>query len=546
MDSLHSSGFVWFFSVLVLVFMVARSSAVDPPACPLLTRPEEISPTYTYNYSSPEFQSLFQQLDKTIGEFTSNNRLNAYAVAVVHGNRTIYTTGLTSAKFRIASITKTFTALGALMLRDRGLLSLDDHVKTHLPDFSIINPYDDHELTLRELMGHVAGLPRDLCNLEHLQCGSNETEILEQVAGMKLVRPPWSNEPAYSNLGLSLLGRAWEKATSPRVSWEEFVVEEILKPLGMENSGVDLNGVDLAPTSIPEGLVDLQWSRPAAQMYSTAEDLGKYLQFLITGKPALISQSSIREWVSPATIFNDGKAGYAFPWELLQIPDFIEMVVSKSGDMYTYRSHITFDLSSRVGVAVVGSYEPGTSSSPVDLADTVFIPVVKTVQSVNAEFLAAKYAGTYTSSITKYTKSPTFEYKVRILFGTIKVYVNSSLGLLADAQIALMNDVFPVSVNSTWSLLLKNATENSFWFGEAPDCGYFASQIGGAPDLIHPNEPGTEFTNMIQFGTDGKTLVWPVVGGVFHKSGSSAHLLRPSRPHLLALLVIFITLLQRF
>ncbi|KAL3687399.1 hypothetical protein R1sor_013708 [Riccia sorocarpa] len=542
MDSLQSTGVLWF---LLLILMVARASAVNTPSCPLLTRPEEVSPTFTYNYSTPEFQSLFQQLDKTIKLFTSNNRLNSYAVAVVHGNRTIYTTGLTTTKFRVASITKTFTALGALMLRDQGLLSLDDTVKTHLPEFSIINPYDDHEVTLRELMGHVAGLPRDLCNLEHLQCGSNETEILEQVAGMKLVRPPWSNEPAYSNLGLSLLGHAWEKATSPRVSWEEFVVERILKPLGMNNSGVDLQGVDLAPTSLPEGLVDLQWSRPAAQLYSTAEDLGKYLQFLITGEPALISQTSIREWVSPATLFNDGQAGYAFPWELRQIPDFIEMVVSKSGDMFTYRSHISFDKSSGVGVAVLGSYEPGTSSSPIDLADRVFVPVVKTVESVNAQFLEAKYGGTYSCGFSAYTKSTTFDYKVRVIAGTIRVYVNSSLGLLADAEIALVNDVVPVVVNTTWSLLLKNASENSFWFGESPDCGAFAAQIGAAPDLAHPNELGTLFTNVIRFDPDGKTLEWPVVGGVFRKSGSSPPLLRPSRVFLVSLLVIFI-LLQRF
>lgn len=247
--------------------------------------------------------------------------------------------------------------------------------------------------------------------------------------------------------------------------------------------------------------------------YSTVEDLGRYLQFLITGQPALISESSIREWISPATVFNDGKAGYAFPWELRKLPDFTEMVVSKSGDIYSYRSHIAFDPPNQVGVAVLTVFEPGTTSSSDAFADTVFMPLVKTVQNVNAEFISSFYAGLYTCTYQKYTYSPTLDFKTQVLWGTVNVSVDPSLGILADAKIAIMNDKVPVGVNSTWSLLLKNATEHTFWFGEAPNCGAFAGQIGAGPDLARPNMVGTLYTNMLMFDPRRGSLEWPAVGG---------------------------------
>ncbi|CAM6129213.1 unnamed protein product [Calypogeia fissa] len=149
--------------------------------------------------------------------------------------------GPATSTFLIASITKTFTALGALILRERCLLSLDDPVKKFLPNFTVINPYEKHDISLRELMGHLSGLSRELCAYFTLH-DLSEVDVLKSVAKMELVRPLWSREPSYSNLGFGVLGHSWEKATSPSKSWGEFVTEEILKP---ESSGVDVANVTL-------------------------------------------------------------------------------------------------------------------------------------------------------------------------------------------------------------------------------------------------------------------------------------------------------------
>ncbi|CAM6091847.1 unnamed protein product [Calypogeia fissa] len=158
--------------------------------------------------------------------------------------------------------------MGALMLRARGrLLSLDDPVK-FLPDFSVINPYEPgYDIMLRELMGHVSGLPRELCAgqtvaglPEQLECPVNEAEVLKFLAGMELVRPPWSREPSYSNLGFGVLGHAWEKATSPPKTWDQFVMEDILDPLGMSSSGVAPNNATLV-TNVSSGLYPTGFKR---------------------------------------------------------------------------------------------------------------------------------------------------------------------------------------------------------------------------------------------------------------------------------------------
>ena len=89
-------------------------------------------------------------------------------------------------RFRIASISKTFTAVGILQLRDAGVLSLDDPVSNHLDSFDL--QYEGApEITIRNLLTHTAGLPRDSHNPMWTECDAPEWD--EFVAAMKS-RPP--------------------------------------------------------------------------------------------------------------------------------------------------------------------------------------------------------------------------------------------------------------------------------------------------------------------------------------------------------------------
>lgn len=502
--------------------VLSVTSPVSAQECPLLFSPTDVVPSKPYNYSSPAFVSLVSSLRSSIASYVTRHQIQSYAVAIVHQNRTLSTFGLTSTRFRIASITKTFTALGALMVRDQGRLMLDDPVKKFLPSFSIINPFgQQHDTTLRELMGHAAGFPQQLCPFL-MTCTDNETEILQQIAGMQLISPPWSDYPAYSNLGISLLGRAWEKATASRQSWEDFVTESILKPLGMTNSGVNVSGVELAPNSHPWALQDLGWSRPAAQMYSTADDLAKYLKFLINAEPPLISENSIREWTSPATIFTDQMGGYSFPWELEKLyENSTDFLITKSGNINSYLSRLVFDPPTQLGVVVLTVIESGISSgSPEELADIIIRTSIPAVQSVNREMLADMYAGDYSCPRSRSFASPTLNSSVQVKTGTISVSVSPTVGLLADVDISFSNAGEPTTkVGGTWALLLKNGTENSFWFGDGSSCSGIVGSVSSGPDLENPNTPGSLYTDVVVFDPENGSLKWPALAGSCFKSG---------------------------
>ena len=140
--------------------------------------------------------------------------------------------------FRIGSITKVFTALMMLMLRDSGKLkSLDDNITHYLPEFSIQNPFQTHRgITFQQLSSHMGGLPRNppCPGLFDTGCNLSYAELYDNLSKMRLMFPP-GTQPAYSNLGFGLLGRVLEKIQGP--TWEEQVAETVFKPLVMNNSG---------------------------------------------------------------------------------------------------------------------------------------------------------------------------------------------------------------------------------------------------------------------------------------------------------------------
>lgn len=126
----------------------------------------------------------------------------------------------------------------ALMWRDRGLLpSLDDSVTFFLPEFKIGNPYRTQRgVTFRQLAGHMAGMPRNppCKGLFTTGCNITDEQMYANLATLELIYPP-GLQPAYSNLGFGLLGRALERVRGP--TWEQQLSEAILGPLNMTNSG---------------------------------------------------------------------------------------------------------------------------------------------------------------------------------------------------------------------------------------------------------------------------------------------------------------------
>jgi len=133
---------------------------------------------------------------------------------------------------RIASITKVFTDLMLLMLRDAGLVKLDSGISAFFPKFSVIDPYEtNHQITLKQLGSHTSGLQREIpCTFDEFPQMCTEDVVLYRLATRRMIAPQ-NTKPHYSNLGLALLGRALEKASA--TVYEDFVQRHIINPLGM-------------------------------------------------------------------------------------------------------------------------------------------------------------------------------------------------------------------------------------------------------------------------------------------------------------------------
>lgn len=196
--------------------------------------------------------------------------------------------------FRIASMTKSFTSLAILKLRDAGKLSLDDEVARWIPEVARFRypTADSAPLRVRQLLTHGAGFPEDNPWGDQ-QLGRSDATL----TGWLERGIPWSTAPdtafEYSNYGFGLLGRIVEKASGR--GYREYLESEILKPLGMSSSTLEPadakeaavgyrkeNGPGgfRAEPSLPHGAFGAMGG-----LVTTAPDLARYVAFHLAAYP---------------------------------------------------------------------------------------------------------------------------------------------------------------------------------------------------------------------------------------------------------------------
>ncbi|MFI9183725.1 serine hydrolase domain-containing protein [Streptomyces goshikiensis] len=204
-----------------------------------------------------------------------------------------------NSRFRIGSVTKTFSAVVLLQLVDEGKLKLDDPVNTYLPGL-----LPDDRITVRHLLTHRSGLA-DYTNamFEHTVPGfeavRNKVFTYQELVALSL-REPRTAQPgasySYSNTNFVVVGMLIEKATGRTVAKE--YERRIIKPLKLKNTsyvhpstaikGPHAHGY-LHPDEAGAPLVDsteqtVSWAQSAGAMISTTADLNTFMSGLLGGK----------------------------------------------------------------------------------------------------------------------------------------------------------------------------------------------------------------------------------------------------------------------
>ncbi|MEU3736646.1 serine hydrolase domain-containing protein [Streptomyces sp. NPDC032198] len=209
-------------------------------------------------------------------------------------------------QYRIGSITKTFTAVLVMRLRDEGALDLSDPLEKHLPGTAA------GDVTIAELLAHTSGLAAETPGEWWERTPASQRPELGDVLGEQPFKHPTGRRFHYSNPGYTLLGSLIEALRGD--SWEAVLRREILEPLGLDRTSAQPQAPHAggwavhpwADVMMPEPAEDLGLMAPAGQLWSTTADLGRFAAFLLAGDDRVLSADTVREMRAPASPLGPG------------------------------------------------------------------------------------------------------------------------------------------------------------------------------------------------------------------------------------------------
>jgi CubicO group peptidase (beta-lactamase class C family) len=257
-----------------------------------------------------------REMDRIVNAFFQGRGIPAMSYGMVIDGELVHTRTLGDAQrdtaFRIASMTKSFTALAVLRLRDEGKLSLEDPVSRWIPEFEKMRypTGDTAPIRVRQLLTHGTGLPEDNPWGDRQLGESNATLSAWLNQGLPFSTPP-DTQFEYSNYGFALAGQVIEKVSGR--SYREYVESEILTPLGMKSSSLEPSAIPASRRakgfgrgsdgrlfeipSLPHGSFGAMGG-----LVTTADDLAKWIAFQLSAFPPRddpekgpVRRSSVRE-----------------------------------------------------------------------------------------------------------------------------------------------------------------------------------------------------------------------------------------------------------
>ncbi len=298
--ALISSSLIYALATLVLSPLPAsaqRSSAASnaPPA--VFADPQR----------APRLAAAFPAIDELMRGFAERTRVPGIAYGIIVDGVLAHTGVVgyrelsarapvdSATVFRIASMTKSFTAVAILQLRDAGKLSLEDPAERYVPELASLSypTSDSPRITIRELLSHSAGFPEDNPWGDQ-QLAATDAEMTQLMSG----GIPFSTAPGtgyeYSNFGFAILGRVVTNVSG--TPYPQYIAQNVLQPLGM--SSTTLQAAEVPPSQLAHGYrwQDEAWLEeaqladgafgPMGGMLTSISDLGRWVGFMLDAWPS--------------------------------------------------------------------------------------------------------------------------------------------------------------------------------------------------------------------------------------------------------------------
>jgi serine beta-lactamase-like protein LACTB len=280
---------------------------------------------------SPEKRA---QIENVVSQFMTSTHAPGVSVAIVENGEYEWAAGFGFADlennvpatehtiFRLGSISKSLTAVGALELFERGQLDLDAPVQKYCPAF----PEKKWPVTTREVMGHLAGIRHYKTGPDDLEIGNTKHFDNPIQAGLDFFKnEPLLSEPGthfrYSTQGYTLVGCVMEGAS--KTKYVDFMLQNVVAPAGMQHTQADdrfaiipyrtrFYGKTESGTVQNADFLDSSYKIPGGGWLSSAEDMARFEVAILNDK--LIKRSTRDLLWTPSKPPDDSAKGYALGW----------------------------------------------------------------------------------------------------------------------------------------------------------------------------------------------------------------------------------------
>ncbi len=329
---------------------------------------------------STDFTPVVQRVEDLVKDELQRGILTGVSVALVDDQTTVLAYGFGLADqagkvpatsktvYRAGSISKLFTAVSAMQLVEQGKLDLDRPVADYCPDFRLVDTLAGAEpVTLRQLMCHRSGLVRESPVGGYFD--PSEPSIAQSVASLAdCVRVHRPNEVTrYSNIGVTVVGHVVAKVAG--MSFEDYQRTSVLDPLGMKSSSFrrdDRVRPHLAASYMlvadgqggfkrTESPVFELGTLPAGNLYTSVEDLAKFLSCLFAGGAVEGRQILKRETIDQmcAAQLTDNSTGFGLGFNVGEFRD--HRLISHTGAVYGFSSSFAGIPELKLGVIVLAN-----------------------------------------------------------------------------------------------------------------------------------------------------------------------------------------------
>ncbi|MBN2200669.1 beta-lactamase family protein [bacterium] len=463
--------------------------------------------------------SLIQKMPETCVSLMEQRGWPSLSITIVLDQKIIYSQAFgfadvdrripatTKTIYRVASMTKLFTATMLMQLAERGKVNLNDPLIRYLPDYQPKYPANTGPTTLRQLATHTAGLHVDagqafwhyLSNFQYVVSrarekivwGITKDDLLSSLDKIEIEYTP-NHYPHYSNLGYQLLGIALESAAHE--PFETVIKTNILDPLNMKDSNFNLDVDQQARFAVgytylepdfqrfraPEW--DLSILKYSGGLYSTPEDIARFISFQFQDQMEnhlnVLSGDGSRLMRTPQTL-RDPESGdtYGIGWALYEYEG--HPIIAHAGGHWGFSVKAEVLPEYKLGVVIMTNcnYPQGDIGPEKDLTKIIISKILPVLDSKKSEPLPdsrkgdlLRYSGTY-----------------------------SIPGEFAHAEVQLKNDTLQFSLI------------------EKPDF-YAAILPVGINQFCFAIDPGKN--PMFQFGTDAKGAIVELkfLGYIFRKN----------------------------